>query len=338
MFLPARLAFLALTAALALAAACGRPQEPPLPRHEAVRVVAGAGDVTPDDLARVQAAIDAELPSLQATFPGLPREPFVALVHGERAALPPHLAACLHPESPAFAVLGARQIHFVLGEARRLGTPLRGVVRHELVHELLDQRVGAHGRRVPRWFHEGLAQLLAGDTYLGAREEDLAFAALAGRLRNFVELAGDFPTDVASLREAYAQSYSYVSWLARDHGVRELVDVAAAVDDVTAFEPALAHATGRSTAWLEERWRDYVLHGSGAPWRLAFDNCFSVLLLLFLPILVLALRRHLAKEAAAGRRLAQRDAEAARAAAAAAAAAEAARRAGEPPGEPPRIG
>ena len=338
MFLPARLARFSLALALALAAACGRPQEPSAPRHAAAAtVVAGAGDVAPADLARVQAAIDVELPSLQTTFPGLPKAPFVVFVHGERDALPPHLAVHLHPESPAFAVLGARQIHLVVGEARRLGAQLHGVVRHELVHELLDQRVGVHGRRVPRWFHEGLAQLLAGDTYLGAREEDLAFAALSGRLRNFVELAGDFPTDVAPLREAYAQSYSYVSWLARAYGVRELIDVAAAVDDVTAFEPALAHATGRSTAWLEERWRDYVLHGSGAPWRLAFDHCFSVLLLLFLPILVLALRRHLAKEAAAGRRLAQREAEAARAAAAAAAA-EAARLAGEPPTEPPRIG
>ena len=337
MFLPARLARFSLALALALAAACGRPQEPSAPRHAAAAtVVAGAGDVAPADLARVQAAIDVELPSLQTTFPGLPKAPFVVFVHGERDALPPHLAVHLHPESPAFAVLGARQIHLVVGEARRLGAQLHGVVRHELVHELLDQRVGVHGRRVPRWFHEGLAQLLAGDTYLGAREEDLAFAALSGRLRNFVELAGDFPTDVAPLREAYAQSYSYVSWLARAYGVRELIDVAATVDDVTAFEPALAHATGRSTAWLEERWRDYVLHGSGAPWRLAFDHCFSVLLLLFLPILVLALRRHLAKEAAAGRRLAQREAEAARAAAAAAA--EAARLAGEPPTEPPRIG
>lgn len=337
MFLPARLARFSLAFALALAAACGRPQEPSAPRHAAAAtVVAGAGDVAPADLARVQAAIDVELPSLQTTFPGLPEAPFVVFVHGERDALPPHLAVHLHPESPAFAVLGARQIHLVVGEARRLGAQLQGVVRHELVHELLDQRVGVHGRRVPRWFHEGLAQLLAGDTYLGAREEDLAFAALSGRLRNFVELAGDFPTDVTPLREAYAQSYSYVSWLARAYGVRELIDVAATVDDVTAFEPALAHATGRSTAWLEERWRDYVLHGSGAPWRLAFDHCFSVLLLLFLPILVLALRRHLAKEAATGRRLAQREAEAARAAAAAAA--EAARLAGEPPTEPPRIG
>ncbi len=310
MFLPARFALFACLLAFA-AAACAPREAPVLPTHEAVVVQAGAGTVAEDDLAQVRAAVAAELPTLLPTFPGTPKSPFVVFVHGSRADLPPQLAAHLHPESPAFAVLGARQIHIVCDEARRLGSPLRGVVRHELAHELLDQRVGAHGRRVPRWFHEGLAQLLAGDTYLGAREDDLAFAALAGRLRSFVELAGDFPRELGALREAYAQSFSYVSWLARAYGVPALVEVAASVDDVTAFEPALAHRTGRPTSWLEERWRDYVLHGSGAPWRLAFENCFSVLLLLFLPILVLALRRHLAREAATGKRLAQREAEAA---------------------------
>ena len=43
----------------------------------------------PRTFARVQAAIDVELPSLQTTFPGLPKAPFVVFVHGERDALPP---------------------------------------------------------------------------------------------------------------------------------------------------------------------------------------------------------------------------------------------------------
>ena len=56
MFLPARLARFSLALALALAAACGRPQEPSAPRHAAAAtVVAGAGDVAPADLARLPA-------------------------------------------------------------------------------------------------------------------------------------------------------------------------------------------------------------------------------------------------------------------------------------------
>jgi hypothetical protein len=55
---------------------------------------------------------------------------------------------------------------------------------------------------------------------------------------------------------------------------------------------------------LEEHWRAYVLHGSGAPWRIVFDQWFSLLLVALLPVLVLGLRRHLAREAATRRRLA----------------------------------
>ncbi|MFN6196705.1 MAG: hypothetical protein ACK5BN_23120, partial [Planctomycetota bacterium] len=97
---------------------------------------------------------------------------------------------------------------------------------------------------------------------------------------------------------------SYVAWLAARHGLDELVAVAAAADDITPFPAALAGRLRRSTYWLEEHWRAYVLHGSGAPWRIVCDQWFSLLLVALLPVLVLGLRRHLAREAATRRRLA----------------------------------
>ena len=305
MFLPARFALFAAVCLFAAACGGGGPVPvPTLPPAAAAQVVAGGGDVDAADLARVRATVDVELPLLGPTFRGAPKQPFFVHVHGERADLPAALAPHLHQDAPAFALLGARQIHLVLGEIRRLGLPLRAVVRHELTHELLDQHVAPHGRRVPRWFHEGLAQLLAGETYLRAREDELTFALLAHRLRNFAELERDFPAEPTARREAYAQSYSYVAWLAARHGVDELVAVAAAADDITPFSAALAGRLRRTTYWLEEQWKQYVLHGSGAPWRIVFDQCFSLLLIALLPLLALGLRRHLAREAATRRRLA----------------------------------
>jgi hypothetical protein len=304
-FLPVRIAVFA--AACLFAAACGGhgtpPAPPPAPATLA-HVVAGGGEVAAADLARVQATVTAELPLLAPVFPGAPKHPFFVHVHADRAALPAALAPHLHPDAPAFALLGAHQIHLVLDEVGRLGLPLRSVVRHELTHELLDQHVAPHGRRIPRWFHEGLAQVLAGETYLRAREDELTFALLAQRLRNFAELDRDFPAETTARREAYAQSFSYVAWLAARHGLDELVAVAAAADDITPFPSALAGRLRRPTYWLEEHWRAYVLHGSGAPWRIVFDQWFSLLLVALLPVLVLGLRRHLAREAATRRRLA----------------------------------
>lgn len=343
MFLPSISAFL-LAAVGCVSAACGGPQREGLaavadrvgtsqqtaPAPQAT-VVAGAGEVAPEWVARVDAVVGEELPRLLPLFDGKPKHRFFVHVHADRETLPEALAVHLHPESPAFAMLGQHQIHVVMGEVRRLGVELHGVVRHELVHELLDQYAAPHGRGIPRWFHEGLAQHLAGDTYLRAREDDLAWRLVARRMPAFAELRTQFPADVEPLRTAYAQSYSYVSWLVREYGLGEMLAVVRAVDDLTPFEPALAGRTGRATVDLEESWRHYVLHGSGAPWRVLFEQFFSLSLLAILPILVLALRRHLAKEDRAARRLV--DAEARAAAAEAAAQAAAAAAAAGDPGE-----
>lgn len=313
MYLPSFSAILLVATGLLLGA-CGRPAGS-APDGAATAnalgpaaVVAGTGAVDPQWVEDVRATVAAELPELRTMFDGEPRHEFFVFVHAGRDTLTPALAACLQPESPAFALLGQHQVHVVWNELWRLGVTLRGVVRHELVHELLDQYTAPNGRAMPRWFHEGLAQFVAGDTYLGAREEDIALRLLARRLPGFAELRDHFPADVDDLRIAYAQSFSYVSWLAREYGVNDLLAAARATNELVAFESALARRLGRSTYELEEAWRGYVLHGSGAPWRVLLDQCFSLTLLLLLPLLVLALGRRLAREGRTARALAEAEA------------------------------
>lgn len=286
-----------------------------------VEVVAGTGEPTAQSVTEIARVVREELPRLRATFRDVPARRFFVHVHRSREALPDALAAHLQPDSPGFAILGHHQIHVVWNEIRRTGTSLRGVVVHELVHELLDQFAAPHGAAIPRWFHEGLAQVLAEDTYLGAREEDLVWRVAAGTLPSFGELAERFPHQRDDLRIAYAQSYSYVAWLQREFGLDTLLTIAASVDDLTSFGRSLVGRTGRTTLQLEDAWRDHLQHGSGAVWRVVLNQCFSLALIAALPILVLALIRRLAVDRRAAERLER--AAVAEAAAEAAAAAEA---------------
>ncbi|MFY9344856.1 MAG: hypothetical protein WAT39_20350 [Planctomycetota bacterium] len=300
MFLPLILAFVGLFAAAASGAALpgngalqGGTSQDRLPKFT---VAAGTGEVDVEWLEQVRGVVAAELPALLQVFGGRPDTAFFVFVHADRDGLPETLRANLHADCPGFALLGQHQVHLVRAEIRRLGVALPAVVRHELVHELLDQYVAPHGRRIPRWFHEGLAQHLAGDTYLRASEDDLVWRIGSRRLRPFAELETTFPEDTTALRLAYAQSSSYVSFLARRYGVGELLAAARAVDGLTGFGPALAGRLGRSTYDLGEDWREHVLHASGAPWRVAFDQCFTLTMVAALPLLALALIRRLQRE------------------------------------------
>ncbi|HEX5054610.1 MAG TPA: peptidase MA family metallohydrolase [Planctomycetota bacterium] len=312
MFLPLISAVLLLAAAPAPVVPFGAGQEPGRVAAEIPlgggQVVAGSGSPAPAVIAEIQAMVDTELGRLVPVFDDLATHRFFVFVHGDRDSMPAELAAHLHPNSPGFALLGQRQIHIVWGEMRRTGASSRGVVVHELVHELLDQFAAPHGSLMPRWFHEGLAQFLAGDTYLGASEEDLVWRVSTRRLLSFDSLRKGFPADEAGLRTAYGQSYSYVSWLVREYGLDALLSVARATDERTSFERALVGWTRRSTLELEEAWQDHLLHGSGASWRVWFQQSFSLLLIAALPVLVLALIRRLAAEQRAARQMAAREA------------------------------
>lgn len=310
MFLHLIQRLLAGTLAALVLCGCARrePGPPSTPAPALAQVVAGSG--TPDATAveEVRRTVAAQEPALVALFEGKPQHPFFVFVHRDRAQLPDSLAANLHEDSPGFALLGMHQVHLIWDEMRRTGASLRGVVVHELVHELLDQYVAPNGALIPRWFHEGLAQTIAGDTYLGAREDEIVWRVSTGRLLPFGGLRQRFPTATEELRLAYAQSYSYVAWLVNRYGLDSVLAIAAATDDLTSFDRALVGRIGGSSIDLETAWRDHVLNRSGAPWRVALDQCFSLLLLAALPVLVIALMRRLAVDRRAAERLAQSEA------------------------------
>ena len=150
------------------------------------------------------------------------------------------------------------------------------------------------------------AQLLAGDTYLSASEDDLVWRLAAGNLPPFGSLERRFPATRFELRSAYAQSYSYVAWLERNYGLPLLLRTARNTDERTSFGRSLVAQTGRSSLQLQDAWRDYVLYGSGASWRVLRENWFGLSMILVLPVLVLALIRRLHREERARQVLEQR--------------------------------
>ena len=255
-----------------------------LPAQPQVQVI-GADGLSASKLDAVRRltndALDHLAPSLPTVSP-----PFTVVVHPDLASLPAPVRTSLHAGAAGVALLGRREIHLIL-ERAGIEPPndLRTVVRHEVVHILLHDLAGAY---VPRWFHEGLAQLLTGATYLGVSEEDIAFHASTDNLLRFSRLRTGFPRRESALRTAYAQSFSFVSFLERQVGLTVLLQCAAQCRADTTFADAFLKTTGTPLVVMEEEWVHYVKTGSGAAWRVLLTSCFGLLIVASLPLLAMA--------------------------------------------------
>lgn len=264
-------------------------------------VTAADTDVSAAAVERVRSTAAAAIATLRTTFPELPRERFRIVLHDRREAMPMGLRAAHHEGSPGFALLARHEIHLVHREVAGSGQGFWPVVLHELTHEFLHQFSG--GQHLPRWFHEGFAQVVAQDTYLGGREEQIVWRVPNRQLLPFGELDEDFPRDPNGLVLAYAQSHSYVAWLEREYGRDTLLDAVRRVGPDCSFLRGLVLETGRTTSELVDGWHDYLLHGSGASWRTLLGQCFALTMVLALPLLALALIRRLQADRMARERL-----------------------------------
>lgn len=93
---------------------------------------------------------------------------------------------------------------------------------HELAHIYLDAAVGE--RPVPRWFHEGVAMLVASEE-LGERLKSLMAAAATGSLIPIEELSESFPRNPPLVHLAYAESMMFVRFLDREKGgIRSVIE------------------------------------------------------------------------------------------------------------------
>jgi hypothetical protein len=157
------------------------------------------------------------------------------------------------------------------------GTDVSSVLRHELVHILLPERIG--DALVPRWFEEGLAQYLGGR--LNRRDRlRVPAAAAAGNLIPLHDLEDAFPRSGTDVALAYAQGESVVEYLVSlggRHGLGMLMDELRAGRKFPSAVLAVYHVTPRA---LEYDWQEWVAT-EGEPWWIALLTDSIVPLLLF---------------------------------------------------------
>jgi uncharacterized protein (DUF934 family) len=232
----------------ALIAACGTAIGAELLNSPGARVEFGEGDrrlaeAVPRVLDSIRAQLADELglrgPALVRVRISRDARPFAGVAGG----LPVELfAGIAYPGTGTIEINAAamdrsgRQVGFVR------------TLRHEYVHLALGRTLG--GRRVPKWFEEGLACAFGSPL---PREE--ALLVTGGRGFRLQALARTFPSTKDGLALAYAQSESIVRFLVRESSLEAIGDVLRSVADGVGFDAALTSATGLTPDSLEDSWR-----------------------------------------------------------------------------------
>ena len=151
------------------------------------------------------------------------------------------------------------------------------MLRHELCHLALHTVERRRRRRLPLWFHEGVACHVSGvSLFKDWRAFDVAGAQ--GTLLPLAALAEQFPKDAASARLAYLQSEDFLRFVTRERSKDAIRWILDAFRRSGHFEDAVGQAVGESLASLESRWRNR--HRSRFPWLRAFweaTTLFTVL-------------------------------------------------------------
>ena len=210
-------------------------------------------------------AVDApvQLASAAARVRGIELGALRQVLAAAGLAMPDTISIALVTEADA---RGAQLPVWVVGLARGTGEivivpervgaypygSLESVVQHEIVHLALNVR--AAERRLPRWFHEGVATAL--ESGWATRDElRLVLAALAQP--SLADIRRLFESDVHhDNAHAYRLSAALVDHIRQRHGSQVVGAIAARVADGAAFDAAFESVTGEAVAVAAGRaWR-----------------------------------------------------------------------------------
>jgi hypothetical protein len=229
-------------------------------------------------VARALARAVDEMPNL----PGLPAD---VLADGP-------ISVYLAPDRQTFDSLAPGRPEWSAGvaypEADRIVLPtystpgvaeLLSTLRHELAHIALGRYLGA---AAPPWFHEGYAQLAAGDWSAGDAWA-LRFAILLGRLPSLQSLSLDFRRSRVSPRHAYLLSYTAVDYLVRLGGAAGFARLLERWKEAGDLDAALRGTYGLTLGQFEQMWRREVAGNFGwllvAAQTTVFWSIMTILLL-----------------------------------------------------------
>jgi hypothetical protein len=136
-------------------------------------------------------------------------------------------------------------------------TEVEEVLRHEYAHLVLASALQGH--EAPRWLDEGFTMLQSRGwsiswTYILSR------GVLSRALIPLAELADGFPLDQQQAQLAYAQSFSFVSYIKNEYGAEALARLIKGIALGLDTETALRVATGLGLRSLERGWLDSCCH------------------------------------------------------------------------------
>ena len=133
-------------------------------------------------------------------------------------------------------------------------TNLESLLKHEMAHVALYRATG--GAKLPRWFHEGIAESFEGGISL-TRSQTLAGMVFGAGVPNFDKLDELFHQDGPQVASAYAASRDFVNFLRdRDGKGDDLRQVLTELKLGHGFKAAFIRAYGVGLEELGIEWRN----------------------------------------------------------------------------------
>ena len=188
----------------------------------------------------------------------------------------------------AYCNSGRREIGLNADVVLKSPRPIRIVIKHELSHILLADRVAGAG--VPRWFAEGLAMRQAGEWTFG-HQWGLVTAIWAKRLPYIEDFDGPLPRGAPEAHLAYGISYCAVEELLRERP-EDLITLTAYVRDLEDFDRAFTLTFGESPGEFSTRLHTQLLNRYGTTAVLLRSVPYwGVMTLLFLVVFLIKMYR-----------------------------------------------
>lgn len=163
--------------------------------------------------------------------------------------VPQWAAGVAYPEHELIVIRSPRT-------ARGEKIDIRKTLIHEMAHMMLARALAGYAP-IPKWLNEGYAMNKAGEWDL---DETIAMTrtALTDSFIPFDELAVSFPIERSEAGAAYAQSFSFVSFILKQNGSSGFRAFIQKTAETGSLNYATKSSFGMTLRQLEERWRREV--------------------------------------------------------------------------------
>jgi len=165
------------------------------------------------------------------------------------------------------------------------------ILAHEIVHIILYDAAG--GRFIPRWFHEGCAEIFSGQWGIRGRIY-MVWKVSRGNLMTFEDIERVFSARGADVTLAYDQSMLAVKRLISDRGSGVLPRILNGLRDGQDFDQAFETATGLTLDGFEREYLNAVgtAYGKRTLFFTLIPSTWTFILILAIIVYIVKKRRN----------------------------------------------